>query len=905
HGEALNCNCLLKSSSIGNCINGAYLLNLNPNASTDLDTKDFVFLPEFTFCTETEKRFTGDFNGDGKTDILIVNNTTKNYRIVSIRQLTAAPWAAAEVIGTGNLDQYTTTKQIILGDYNGDGKVDIMIPDSEGGEGKVLWHIYYSNSNYSNGDFFTKESHNIVEYWPDTGSRYTTQQHYSSYFAIDINSDGKSDLVRVWRKYYSPGLLDFNNHNTQWQVTGFANNIGKVNVLGFSSGYDSGVFSSSSPDIPIPITSNYRYNGANTDLVVIRGHYSKIEYYQFNKNVDTENRLITVTESNGNIKQTIEYKPLEAADGGLGNPSGDFYSSEGALTYPNIEIIRNPIGFMVSKLTATINGASKYQDFRYRGYVFNFNYGTVGFVKTTRSSWYLSESDPRIWATQFNDVALKGANTITWSSTDGTTVFNSVPSNLLSTKTNVFAVYTEGGGDAISSRTIQNNIIIQDPVTVGQTYKASSSITASSKINDDVAVTYQAPQIILKPGFIASATNNSKFTASPTTNSQSTGSSNSNSGVYNVLLTKQTSIDHLTGVKNETNFTYDGTVESTNYFGLQVRSVSKQYSGATLQGTTTVDTDYDNNPDGTGSAYYVGRPKKVNSSSTIYTGDTRSSEEKYTYTGSNLTRSEKKGHNTYPIIEDMTYDSLGNLLTKTVSAPGASTPAIPRTITNEYDSTKRFVIKKTDRHGFITNFIYNTLGQVTKSTDYLGVVNDYVYDNWGKLINTTTQNVSSTPLVTTIIYTKLSDGGYTTTTTNNTDAKTSTRYDVLGRAIVTSTKGFTSGSLVYKQIVYDALGRKIKESEPYFSSPNQWTVYEYDNLMRPTTVTSHTGKIQTLSYAGLTTISNDDGKITTITVDALGNKTQTTDPGGAVNFIYYASGQLKESDYLGNKVSIS
>lgn len=894
-----NCHITQESSFI----NKTYLLNLDPRVSSGA----IEVLNNYRYLENIIK--VADFNGDGKSDLLTIdkyNNLEHKYQIVSFKQLTAAPWVELEVIGSGVIDKYSPGKQILFGDYNGDGKTDIMLPDSNGGAGKTLWHIYYSNPKASNLDFFTKESHDIVEYLPDTtnDADYKTQVHYSNYYAIDINGDGKSDLVRVWRKYYKPKWT-INDHDTQWQVTGFVNNIGKVGTAGFTAGYNSGVFTSNSPDIPIPIPSNYRYNGANTDLVLVRGHYNRIEYYQFNKNVDAENRLIGVSESSGNIKQTIEYKPMEASDGGIGNPASDFYSSGNSVTYPNIEIIRNSNSYLVSKVTATINGISKYQDFRYRGFVSNFNYGTVGFIKTSRSSWYLNNSDAKIWTTEYSDIALRGANTITWSSTEGTTVFNTVPSDLLSTKTNEFAVYTEGGGDALSSRTITNDITIPDPVTVGQTFKASGSITASSKINDDLAVNYHAPQIILKEGFFASATNNSKFIASPTINSQAGDASNSNSSVYNVLLMKQSTIDHLTGVKNEINYTYDGTVESTNYFGLQVRSVSKQYIGATWQGTTTIDTEYDSNSTGAGSSYYIGRPKKVNSSTTVYTGDIRSSEEKYTYTESNLTRTEKKGHNTYPIIEDITYDSLGNLLTKTVSAPAAPTPPVPRTITDEYDSTKRFVVKKTDHQGFVTNFVYNTLGQATKSTDYLGVVSDYGYDNWGKLINTTIQNTSSTPLVSTIVYTKLSDGGYTTSITNNTDAKTMTRYDVLGRVIVSSTKGFTSGSLVYKEIVYDGLGRKTKESEPYFSSPGLWTTYEYDYLMRPKTITAHTGKIQKLEYNGLTTKSDDDGKITTATVDALGNKTQTTDPGGAVNFIYYANGQLKESDYQGNKVSIS
>lgn len=88
-------------------------------------------------------------------------------------------------------------------------------------------------------------------------------------------------------------------------------------------------------------------------------------------------------------------------------------------------------------------------------------------------------------------------------------------------------------------------------------------------------------------------------------------------------------------------------------------------------------------------------------------------------------------------------------------------------ITDDYDATKRFVVKKTDHQGFLTNFVYNALGQVTKSTNYSGVISDYTFDNWGKLTKTKTTGVSATPLETMIIYNKLGDGGYTTTSTNS------------------------------------------------------------------------------------------------------------------------------------------
>lgn len=913
NGEPFMCNCVFKNTNVGYCSYRTYYLNLDPNASTVLNSKDFMDLPELIFCKQYESKFVADFNGDGKTDILFVNNIDRSYRIVTIRQLTAVPWHAVEIIGTGTIDKFSKTKQILIGDYNGDGKTDIMVPDTEGGEGHTLWHIYYSNQNPSGGDFFTKETHTIVEYRPDTskdGSDYTTQVQYSTYYAIDINGDGKSDLVRVWRKYYKPKWT-INDHDTQWQVTAFTNNIGNTtSTTTFPLTYNSDVklpiggyahFQSNSPDIPIPLVSNYRYNGANTDLVLIRGHYNRIEYYQFNKNVSTDNRLKSVTEASGNIKQTIEYRPMEATEKGLGNIDSDFYSSSNTATYPNIEIIRNPESFLVSKLTATINGVSKYQDFRYRGYVSNYNYGTVGFTRTTRSSWYLSPTDTKIWTTQYNDPNLRGANTITWSSTNPSTVFATIPTDLLSTKTNVFATYSKGGDTP--STPLPGEINIINPVTISETTKAGSLLTASSTISNDLNVNYLAPQIILKPGFSVKANNNSSFRASPLTESENAPTTNSS--IYNVLLTKQTTVDHLSGVKNETTFTYDGTVESPSYYGLETQSISRQYSGATLQGTTIVDTQYDNNPTGLANGYYIGRPKKVNSYSTIYTGDTRTSEEKYTYTGTNLTQTEKKGHNTYAIIEDMTYDTVGNLLTKKVSAPAAAVPVAARTIADEYDATKRFVIKKTDHQGYVTNYDYNTLGQVKKSTDYMAVVSDFTYDNWGKLTTSTVTNASQTPLVTNITYEKKSDGGYTTTSTNNTDSKTITVFDVLGRAVINATKGFAVNSMVSKQIVYDGLGRKTKESEPNLSSPGLWTSYEYDHLMRPTKITLPTNKIQTIKYDGLTTTSTDDGRITTATVDALGNKTQTTDPGGTINFVYYANGKLKESNYEGNKVEIA
>lgn len=282
--------CDLTITNNNNC--SSYLLDLNPNSSTTLGSQGFVNL-NINSITHDDQKFIQDYNGDGKSDILVIKDD-KTYKIYTVNQLTTAPWHQLEIIGQGTIDAYSDTKQLLMGDFNGDGKVDIMLPDTEGGSEHTLWHIYYSNPKPTGGSFFEKESHNICEYWPNTGSHFNTQTHFSNYYALDTNGDGKSDIVRVWRKYYKPSWT-INDHNTQWKISTYANNIGNTRVSGnkFTLDYDTPCVdqsytyngetltyqncnhNSDSPDLVVPIVSNYKYAGLNRDLVVVHNHYDK------------------------------------------------------------------------------------------------------------------------------------------------------------------------------------------------------------------------------------------------------------------------------------------------------------------------------------------------------------------------------------------------------------------------------------------------------------------------------------------------------------------------------------------------------------------------------------------------------------------------------------------------------
>ena len=374
-------------------IKEARVIDLNPNVSTAENTPgNFVLNSTNLQLLQNGERFVMDFNSDGKADILMIESN-KKYKVLSLKELSVAPWAELELIGEGVLDTYSATKQILFGDYNGDGKPDIMLPDadSNGCANCNLWHIYYSNPNPLGGVFFTKESHNIVEYRPSSGNDYETQWHTSSYYAMDVNKDGKSDIVRVWTSLwqYSP-FWDPKDIDSSWSVSTYINNIGLNG--GFTFNYSSpSSHDNNDNSRPIPLAGNYKYKGLDSDLLMIRFHgggsFDKtVTFIDFKKDFSEDNLLQKVTQSNGAIIDEIIYDAIVPTDGtnGLGNQY-DFYSSLESLEYPLIELKQMPTNKLVSKIKNTSLGVEKFQDFKYHGLSVNLNgIGVVGFKKNSK-----------------------------------------------------------------------------------------------------------------------------------------------------------------------------------------------------------------------------------------------------------------------------------------------------------------------------------------------------------------------------------------------------------------------------------------------------------------------------------------------------------------------------------------
>lgn len=351
----------------------------------------------------------------------------------------------------------------------------------------------------------------------------------------------------------------------------------------------------------------------------------------------------------------------------------------------------------------------------------------------------------------------------------------------------------------------------------------------------------------------------------------------------------------LTGVVTESTVTYG------DYY-LPLHSVSNTNNGYAI---TTSTFDYTHNASGIGANYYIGRPKTKINAVQVY-ADTKSAKEEFTYEN-NLLKTSKTWNrdNTGYLLETYGYDGFGNITGKTITNNADSQI---QTTTSEYDTKGRFVVKKTDNLGLIINITYNDRGQILTQIDPLGNILTNHYDPWGKLLKSKT-NLGGT---TTYQYEKDFQSNIIVTQ-NDPDGDISKQFtNVLGQEYMISTKAFNQGYSVLKAIQYDVLGRKIKESEPFFEGQgvDQWNTIEYNDSLFPAkvTATAFNGKTMETSISGFTTTVketnvNDYGRATTKTTDALENIVSSTDKGGTIVFSYNAAGEQIKAQYAENIVT--
>lgn len=208
----------------------------------------------------------------------------------------------------------------------------------------------------------------------------------------------------------------------------------------------------------------------------------------------------------------------------------------------------------------------------------------------------------------------------------------------------------------------------------------------------------------------------------------------------------------------------------------------------------------------------------------------------------------------------------------------------------EYDSYGR-VIKKIDPLGLIETYTYNSKGQLSSMKNHKNQETSFNYDDFGRKV----KSVKPDGVIETTSFswaTSPASALWLSTVSVTGSPASQTYYDAWGREVRTGKQRF-DGNYVYTDNVYDEKGSLAKVSMPFKgSTPAQWNVYTYDAYDRVVSLKYASGKEDTFSYSNTSITSVVDGVSKTEKYNASGDIISVTDPAGTTTYNYRPDGQM-------------
>ncbi len=265
---------------------------------------------------------------------------------------------------------------------------------------------------------------------------------------------------------------------------------------------------------------------------------------------------------------------------------------------------------------------------------------------------------------------------------------------------------------------------------------------------------------------------------------------------------------------------------------------------------------------------------------------------------------------------DIGYDAYGNKTSVSQSGTGITT----RSSGAHYDSLGQFPVMLADALSHRSYPAFNAkFGGMTSLTDPNQLTGTTAYDSLGRPATVTKPDGNQTVFA--YAYCSGVNGGTASCPTNGAYLVTGTPknasgsqngpastayYDALGRVIASDTQGF-DGSNIRISTIYDADLRVHKTSRPYFTSGGtaKQTTYTYDALGRVTKAVFPDTSQTNYSYDGLmSSVTNDKSQTVTTVLNPQGLTASVTDANGKTTaYAYDAFGDLLTvTDPLGNKI---
>jgi RHS repeat-associated protein len=360
-----------------------------------------------------------DFNGDGKSDFIVFQNNkvtvyTLNNDNNQLIQLTS-------ISNDGDIDM---DKPLLVGDYNGDGKSDFVIPEQEYQDN---WNFYLSDGNNFrkiSGSINLTFGNNFSGNIAIDGTIYYDVLVERSYIPNDINSDGKTDIIYVANYTYNNSgnnIVTFTNLSENIETT-----FSQIN-FNFDANNSTNLYGNSIKKFPLPIFLNHNNVNQNLELALLSAN--KIHHFKHTKDHRQDVLLREVTTGNG-VQKNITYKPLIEEE----NPQeiiSPYIATSYNETYPNFDIINAISLNVVSKLEKQTDNQNSKQLYSYYGAVTNVEgLGFLGFKSVLQTNFFNDDYGAVSNVTK-QDISKRGAVFESYSTYGIQLNYNNSPSNFI------------------------------------------------------------------------------------------------------------------------------------------------------------------------------------------------------------------------------------------------------------------------------------------------------------------------------------------------------------------------------------------------------------------------------------------------------------------------------------------
>lgn len=796
---------------------------------------------------KTAKR--GDFNGDGIVDFLHFDGGGRPYLATFKKDTSGAFYMDSNLYP--NMVIEGLRADAVVGDFTGDGKTDILVPQAVD---SWNWKLYISTGN----GFRVQNLNSFALFKRNYDIGFTNIQR--KYYVQDLNKDGKADFFEFYSYahnnasgseknskfliiYHENKGMDANGNIVfeEKDIDGHSEIDPRVKTALYASyeypfaytiqangNYDNKFTSVSSyakSDIFghfEPAIGDFRINNFNENILLLQpGRLIKYSHYK----VSDEARITSIVQ--GSLTTDIDYLELDP------NINKGFYGKVERVQHPYIEMDKVSQSYAVSQLRQE----GKKQDFKYRGFVAHLQgKGMIGFRRSARSSWYADGyENTKVWTGTEIDPLKEGVPVKEWTVRtidDNDKIFPddlSVNSTaLLSFKSTEYEMATISAGvnviipkktitkDFLKDITEENSIIYGD-------YYLPTEIT--KKVNNDFAVTTTVIEYLHNSGSLGK----DYFIGRPKS-------------------------------KTETVAAYGDT-----------KSVKEEYT-------------YENNQ--------VKTHKVYNRDNTGWIEDTF----EYDIFGNIIQNTVSNSVDAMIRTEKSQYDTKGCFVLKKTDNLGLETII-------EYNDWGQVKIQ-TDPFGNTLNNTYDAWGKLIVSKTNLGGVTTYTFE---KLTDGSTKVIEYAPDATPKeTYTDKLGRHYKTRSRGFNGEAYSVSVPGSGLDVYYPAETDTYLSVSTQ---YDILGRKTAESEPYLDQETpKWNMISYDDSVFPpvVTATAYNGKLMKTTVTGNTTIIeelNGNERTTKKTTDALDNVTSSEDKGGVIHFSFNASNQQTSAQYGNNTVT--